>query len=209
MSEVLEIEQINKEFISERVKSRLSRDKIETPMTRDFDPSVEEEITTLLESMLEKIGLDLTNDSLSETPRRLSKMYVRELFWGLNYANFPKITTVKNDLTYNRPVEVDNISFCSLCEHHFATIDGKVNVKYIPADKVIGLSKINRIVVFFARRPQIQERFTKQIHAALCEVLETDDVYVEMTAEHYCVKARGIMDSTSITTTSYGSGKYQ
>ncbi len=152
--------------------NRLLSERIETPMTQSFNPSVEEEITPILENMLKKLGLDLTNDSLSETPRRLSKMYVRELFWGLDYSNFPKITTMKNDLTYDRPVEVDNISFCSLCEHHFATIDGKVNVKYIPADKVIGLSKINRIVAFFARRPQIQERFTKQVHAALCEVLK-------------------------------------
>ncbi len=148
------------------------------------------------------LGLDLDDDSLVDTPRRLAKMYVLELFSGLEVKNFPKITVIENKMKYDQMVVVQNIEVLSVCEHHFQTIEGRATVAYIPGQKVIGLSKINRIVQFFARRPQVQERLTKQIADALVYILGTEDVAVHMNAKHYCVIARGIQDSSSSTATS-------
>jgi GTP cyclohydrolase I len=134
------------------------------------------------------LGLDLTDDSLCETPHRIAKMYVDEIFSGLDYFNFPK-------------VKVSDISLTSTCEHHFVTIDGTAKVAYIPKDKIIGLSKINRIVRFFAQRPQVQERLTQQVLVAMQTLLQTDDVAITIDAKHYCVKARGVMDANSRTQT--------
>ncbi len=148
------------------------------------------------------LGLDLDDDSLIDTPRRLAKMYVLELFSGLEIKNFPKITVIENKMMYDQMVVVQNIEVLSVCEHHFQTIEGRATVAYIPGKKVIGLSKINRIVQFFSRRPQVQERLTKQIADALVYILGTENVAVHMNAKHYCVIARGIQDSSSSTATS-------
>ena len=151
------------------------------------------------------LGLDLNDDSLCETPHRIAKMYVDEIFSGLDYSQFPKISVIANKMQVEEMVQVDDIDVGSTCEHHFVTIDGRARVAYIPGDKVIGLSKINRIVRFFAQRPQVQERLTQQILVALQTLLETDDVAVTIDAVHYCVKSRGVMDSNSRTrTTSLG-----
>lgn len=154
-----------------------------------------------MREILELLSLDLTDDSLVETPHRIAKMYVDEVFSGLDYANFPKITVIENKMKCDEMVRVKGITLTSTCEHHLVTIDGKATVAYIPRGKIIGLSKINRIVRFFAQRPQVQERMTQQILVALQTLLESDDVAVTIDATHYCVKARGVMDATSETTT--------
>ena len=148
---------------------------------------------------------DLNDDSLEETPHRIAKMYVDEVFSGLDYSQFPKITVIENKMNVEEMVCVDKIDLTSTCEHHFVTIDGFAKVAYIPKQKVIGLSKINRLVRFFAQRPQVQERLTQQVLVALQTLLGTEDVAVTMTAVHYCVKARGVKDGNSTTrTTSLG-----
>lgn len=161
-----------------------------------------ERITANFGEIMTTLGLDLTDDSLKETPRRVAKMYVREVFSGLNPKNFPSITSIENKLGYNEMVTIKDISIISVCEHHFVTIDGHATISYIPKDRVIGLSKINRIAKFFSRRPQVQERLTKQIADCLCLVLETDDVAVNILAKHYCVIQRGVEDTGSETVTS-------
>ena len=152
--------------------------------------------------IMETLGLDLKNDSLRETPKRIAKMYVNEIFSGLNPENFPKMTVIDNQMEYDQMVLIQDIQVLSVCEHHFQTIDGFATVAYIPNKKVIGLSKINRIVQFFARRPQVQERLTKQIADCLEYILGTDDVAVHINAKHYCVIARGVQDGNSSTATS-------
>lgn len=159
-------------------------------------------ITEKFSEIMSILGMDLTNDSLMDTPKRIAKMYVREIFGGLNKENFPKVTVIENEMKYDQMVVVQNIEVLSVCEHHFQTIEGAATVAYIPGKKVIGLSKINRIVQFFARRPQVQERLTKQIADCLQYVLETDHVAVHMNAKHYCVIARGVQDAQSSTSTS-------
>ena len=155
------------------------------------------------------LGLDLGDDSLCETPHRIAKMYVDEMFSGLDYLNFPRISLIDNKMGVEEMVKVSDIGVTSTCEHHFVTIDGQARVAYIPADKIIGLSKINRIVRFFARRPQVQERLTQQVLVALQTLLETDDVAVSIDATHYCVKARGVMDSGSRTQTTALGGAFK
>ena len=147
------------------------------------------------------LGLDLNDDSLKETPRRVAKMYVLEIFAGLDGATFPKMTCIDNKLGYNEMVTVRNIAILSVCEHHFVSIVGHATIAYIPKNKVIGLSKLNRIARFFARRPQVQERLTKQIADCLAYVLETNDVAVSIAAKHYCVIQRGVEDANSETVT--------
>jgi GTP cyclohydrolase I len=147
--------------------------------------------------IMEVLGLDLTDDSLMDTPKRVAKMYVNEIFWGLDYEAFPKCTTVDNKMKYDEMVIERNVN-----EHHFVVIDGVACVAYIPNQKVLGLSKINRIVEYFAKRPQIQERLTEQIYHALSFILETDNVAVVIDAQHYCVKSRGVEDVGSSTVTS-------
>jgi GTP cyclohydrolase IA len=152
-------------------------------------------------SIMETLGLDLSDDSLMDTPKRVAKMYVNEIFWGLDYDAFPKCTTVDNKMHYNEMVVERNVSVQSNCEHHFVIIDGLATVAYVPKQKVLGLSKINRIVEYFSKRPQIQERLTEQIFHTLCFILETDDVAVLIDAQHYCVKSRGVEDTGSSTVT--------
>ncbi|WP_342221873.1 GTP cyclohydrolase I FolE [Candidatus Fukatsuia endosymbiont of Tuberolachnus salignus] len=159
--------------------------------------------------IMKLLNLDLTNDSLAETPNRIAKMYVDEIFSGLDYTNFPKITVIKNKMKVDEMITVRNITMTSTCEHHFITIDGKATVSYIPKEHIIGLSKINRIVQFFSQRPQVQERLTQQILLALQTLLETNHVAVSIDAIHYCVKARGICDATSTTTTTSLGGLFK
>lgn len=159
--------------------------------------------------IMEILGLDLTDDSLKETPKRVAKMFVKEIFSGLDPANKPTISLFKNAYQYREMLIEKDITLYSYCEHHFVPIIGKVHVAYIPGEKVIGLSKINRLVQYYARRPQVQERLTTQIAGGLKEALETQDVAVRIDAVHLCVASRGIEDSKSSTTTAAYSGKFE
>lgn len=160
-----------------------------------------EKIKFHFSEIMKTLGLDLSDDSLKDTPKRVAKMYVNEIFKGLNTAHFPAITTIENKMQYDQMITIKNIDLISYCEHHFQTIQGHATIAYIPQKKVIGLSKINRIVDFFSRRPQVQERLTKQIADCLAYVLETPHVAVYMSAKHFCVIARGIEDANSETIT--------
>ena len=186
-----------------QVRDALIQCGLETPMLPNkFSPEErKEKIEHHMREILLLMSLDLNDDSLSDTPKRIAKMYVDEIFSGLDYANFPKITVIENKMNFDEMVKVNNISLISTCEHHLVTIDGLATVAYLPKKNIIGLSKINRIVRFFAQRPQVQERLTQQVLVALQTLLETKDVAVKMDAVHYCVKSRGVMDSTSSTTT--------
>jgi GTP cyclohydrolase I len=180
---------------------------LETPMVANHLSRDQryDRIRDAFTTVMETLGLDLRDDSLEETPHRIAKMYVDEIFSGLDYSQFPKITVINNKMNVEEMVCVDQIDLTSTCEHHFVTIDGFAKVAYIPKEKVIGLSKINRLVGFFAQRPQVQERLTQQVLVALQTLLGTEDVAVTMTAVHYCVKARGVKDGNSTTrTTSLG-----
>jgi GTP cyclohydrolase I len=158
---------------------------------------IEKYFTTVMETL----GLDLTDDSLMDTPKRVAKMYVNEIFWGLKPENFPKCTVIENKMGYDEMVIERDITMMSNCEHHFVTIDGKAHVAYIPKDKVLGLSKLNRIVEYFSRRPQVQERIAEQVYWALVYILGTEDVAVVIEGVHYCVKSRGVEDHSSSTIT--------
>ena len=152
--------------------------------------------------IMNALGLDVSDDSLIETPKRVAKMYVNEIFWGLDYEALPKCTTVDNKMNYDEMVIERNVNVQSNCEHHFVVIDGLATVGYIPNKKVLGLSKINRVVEYFSKRPQIQERLTEQIYHALQFILETDNIGVVINAKHYCVASRGVEDTGSNTITS-------
>jgi len=185
------------------VRDTLLAHGLETPMVEN-GLSAEEKYSRISKQMvqvLETLGLDLNDDSLAETPHRIAKMYVHEIFSGLDYRHFPKLSLIENKMGANEMVKVRDIDLTSTCEHHFVTIDGAAKVAYIPKDTIIGLSKINRIVRFFGQRPQVQERLTRQILVALQALLGTEDVAVSIDATHYCVKSRGIMDSNSTTST--------
>lgn len=160
-----------------------------------------EKITHHFKEIMQIIGLDLTNDSLEKSPYRVAKMYVNEIFSGLNKENFPSLSVIENEMQYDQMIVIKDVSVISFCEHHFVTIDGKANIAYIPNRRVIGLSKINRIVKFFARRPQVQERLTKQIADCLSYILDTPHVAVVIDAKHYCVISRGVEDVNSTTLT--------
>ena len=191
------------------VHDHLNSIGIETPMTPNATDMLEKQKLSLIEDHFEKImeilGLDLMDDSMQDTPKRMAKMYLQELFWGLDYHNFPKCTAIKNKLakvnTFNSFVLEKGITVNSVCEHHFVPIYGRATVAYVPGAKVLGLSKLNRIVEYFSRRPKVQERLTEQIRAALSYVVETPDVAVYMDAEHFCVKTRGVQDENSSTVT--------
>jgi GTP cyclohydrolase I len=155
------------------------------------------------------LGLDLTDDSLRGTPNRVAKMYINEIFSGLNPKNEPKVALFENKFGYNEMLIEKNISFYSNCEHHFVPIVGKTHIAYISSGKVIGLSKLNRIVQYYAKRPQVQERLTMQIAKHLQKVLESEDVAVFIDAKHLCVSSRGVKDDTTSTITSYYGGKFQ
>lgn len=185
------------------VRDLLIEKGLETPLKDNGMTSEEkyERIRGLMTEVVDTLGLDLKDDSLAETPHRIAKMYVQEIFCGLDYANFPKVALIENKMDVEEMVKVSDISVTSTCEHHFVTIDGVAKVAYIPGAKIIGLSKINRIVRFFAQRPQVQERLTQQVLVALQALLETDNVAITIDATHYCVKSRGVMDVNSKTQT--------
>tara|TARA_R110002020_G_scaffold345743_2_gene559706 strand:+ start:24898 stop:25572 length:675 start_codon:yes stop_codon:yes gene_type:complete len=186
---------------------------LETPLREDAFEMDDELKIELIEKHFREImhimGLDLTDDSLKGTPHRVAKMYVKEVFSGLNPANKPVAKLFENKYKYNEMLVEKNITFFSHCEHHFVPIHGKAHVAYISNGSVIGLSKINRIVQYFSQRPQVQERLTMQIGNELVEALGTDDVAVIMDADHMCVSSRGVKDTTSSTLTSFYSGKFE
>jgi len=204
--------------LGQQVHTHLVKCGVETPTGDDYilpaDGTISKLVSTLdrkdkiteiehhFEQIMKLLGLDLSDDSLNETPKRVAKMYVNEIFWGLDYEAFPKCTTVDNKMKYDEMVVERNINVQSNCEHHFVVIDGVATVAYIPNKKVLGLSKINRIVEYFSKRPQIQERLTEQIYHALQFILDTDNIGVVIDAQHYCVKSRGVEDVGSSTITS-------
>lgn len=185
---------------------------LKTPMRADAfkisDKEKKQRIAQLFAEIMEVLGLDLTDDSLKGTPNRVAKMYVDEIFSGLNPANKPTMTLFDNKYQYNQMLIEKNISFYSNCEHHFVPIFGKAHVAYISSGTVIGLSKLNRIVQYYAKRPQVQERLTNQIAEELKDILGTEDVAVIIDAKHLCVSSRGIRDESSTTITSYYGGKF-
>ena len=188
---------------AQAVQAALIEQGLETPLnenvlTRDQKGT---RITELMAEVVATLGLDLNDDSLHDTPQRIARMYVDEVFAGLDYHQFPKISQIDNKMGVDEMIRVRDIAVLSTCEHHFVTIDGLARVAYLPRNRVIGLSKINRIVRFFAQRPQVQERLTHQILVALQTLLDVDDVAVQIQATHYCVKARGVMDVSSETET--------
>ena len=185
---------------------------IDTPMKEDAfllsDGEKKEKISLLFAEIMDILGLDLTDDSLKGTPNRFAKMYVDEIFSGLNPANKPKIALFDNKYQYSQMLVEKNITFYSNCEHHFVPIYGKAHIAYVSSGKVIGLSKLNRIVQYFSQRPQVQERLTNQIGRELVEILGTEDVAVIIDAKHLCVSSRGIKDESSSTITSYYGGVF-
>jgi GTP cyclohydrolase I len=185
---------------------------LETPMKKDAfklsDQEKKSKIALLFEEIMDVMGLDLTDDSLKGTPERVAKMYIDEIFSGLNPENKPKIALFDNKYQYNQMLVEKDITFYSNCEHHFVPIIGKAHVSYISSGKVIGLSKLNRIVQYYAKRPQVQERLTNQIAEELKGILGTDDVAVIIDAKHLCVSSRGIKDDTSATVTAFYGGAF-
>lgn len=182
---------------------------VETPMKEcPIGVNKQATIESKMQAVMECLGLDLKDDSLAETPKRIAKMYLNEIFWGLDYNNFPKITTIENKMQYETMLLERHIKVNSTCEHHFIPMMGEAFVAYIPNEKVIGLSKINRIVEFFCRRPQVQERLVEQIYHTLCYILGTESVAVFIRAEHTCVKLRGVEDVNSDTITSRLGGAF-
>lgn len=186
---------------------------VDTPMIAGaFDKSDDEKIAIIqdhFKAIMETLGLDLTDDSLKGTPKRVAKMYVKEIFSGLNPANKPTVALFDNKYKYNEMLVEKNISFYSNCEHHFVPIMGKAHLAYISNGRVIGLSKLNRLVEFYAKRPQVQERLTMQIAKELQKELGTDDVAIVIDAKHLCVASRGVEDDTSSTITSFYGGKFK
>ncbi|BFP40562.1 GTP cyclohydrolase I FolE [Flavobacteriaceae bacterium GF1] len=184
----------------------------DTPIREDaFVKSDEEKmanIEKLFGGIMEELGLDLTDDSLQGTPYRVAKMYVKEIFQGLNPRNKPSLSVFENKYQYNKMLVEKDITFSSACEHHFLPIIGKAHIAYISSGMVIGLSKINRIVEYYGKRPQVQERMTLQIYNELKEALQTEDVIVVVEAEHLCVSTRGVNDKTSRTTTLEYGGRF-
>ena len=199
-------------ILGKLVQAHLERQGLNTPTTSslfDDEDTKIQSIESNIHNALLALGLDLSDDSLEDTPRRVAKMFVRELFWGLDPNKFPKCTTVENKMNYNNSFVLEkNITVHSSCEHHLVTIDGLATVAYIPNKKVLGLSKLNRIVQYFAKRPQIQERLTEQIVETISLITESPDVAVYIDAVHFCVKSRGIQDVNSSTVTLATRGKF-
>lgn len=186
---------------------------VDTPMRLDaFDKSDSEKIEIIehhFAEIMQALGLDLSDDSLQGTPYRVAKMYVKEIYRGLNPANKPKLSVFENKYGYKEMLLEKNINLNSNCEHHFVPIVGKVHVAYIPGDKVIGLSKLNRIVQYYAQRPQVQERLGLQIAKEIKSLLQIDDVAVYIDAKHLCVSTRGVKDESSSTVTTVYSGLFE
>lgn len=192
--------------LGREVKEYLAKQNVESPI--DFDAyhrttsgEKVDTISALMKTALETMGFDLSNDSVEDTPKRMAKMWVYEVMAGLDYTTFPRVMTFENKFNSVGMVVEKDVMSMSLCSHHLVTIDGTATVAYIPRDRVIGLSKINRIVDFFSRRPQEAERLTLQIFYALEYILGTSDIAVYLNGTHYCVRARGVRDINSSTST--------
>ena len=192
-------------ILGKKVREYLVKVGVETPINEQALSVENKKKIDILEeaftTIWKTVGMDLNDDSLQETPNRMAKMYINEIYFGLKEENFPKCTTVDNKMQYNEMVVERNVSVQSNCEHHGVVIDGLATVAYVPKQKVLGLSKINRIVEYFSKRPQIQERLTEQIFHTLQFILDTEDVAVMIDAQHYCVKSRGVEDTGSSTVT--------
>jgi len=212
LEDVLQSNEILEKFTHEEIGDDHLYTGIETPLKKGaFDLSdheKKEKIAVLFEEIMDVMGLDLTDDSLQGTPKRVAKMFIDEIYSGLNPANKPKVALFDNKYQYNQMLVEKDITFYSNCEHHFVPIIGKAHVAYISSGKVIGLSKLNRIVQYFAKRPQVQERLTNQIARELQSILNTEDVAVIIDAKHLCVSSRGIKDDTSATVTSFYGGQF-
>jgi GTP cyclohydrolase I len=197
--------------LGQKVHEHLVKMGVETPTNpNNYDRKEKiDHIEAHFAHIMRILGLDLSDDSLIDTPKRVAKMYVNEIFWGLDYEAFPKCTAVDNKMKYNEMVCERNINVQSNCEHHFVVIDGLATVAYVPNQKVLGLSKINRIVEYFSKRPQIQERLTEQVFHTLQYILDTEDVAVMIDAKHYCVASRGVEDTGSSTVTSKLGGGFK
>ena len=198
------IDEIGEEHVSTSVNTPLKKDA--------FEKTDDEKIAVIekhFAAIMDTLGLDLSDDSLRGTPKRVAKMYVQEIFSGLNPANKPAATLFENKYKYNQMLVEKDISFYSNCEHHFVPIYGKAHVAYISSGKVIGLSKLNRFVQYFAKRPQVQERLTMQIGKELQAILSTDDVAVIVDARHMCVASRGINDTSAATVTAFYGGRFK
>ena len=208
--------------IDEQLKERLDYDlngdahvmtSVDTPLRKDAFQKPDHEkinnIEKLFAGIMEELGLDLTDDSLKGTPYRVAKMYVKEMFQGLDPENKPSLSVFENKYQYDKMLVEKDITFSSACEHHFLPIVGKAHIAYISSGMVIGLSKLNRIVEYYGRRPQVQERMTLQIFNELKEALKTDSIIVVVDAEHLCVSTRGVNDKTSRTTTLEYGGRFE
>jgi GTP cyclohydrolase I len=208
---------INRSIISDFSIDDIDNDHtytgIETPMKEDAfllsDIDKKEKISALFEQIMLVMGLDLKDDSLKDTPKRVAKMYIDEIFSGLNPINRPTISLFENKYQYNQMLVEKNITFYSNCEHHFVPFTGQAHIAYVSSGKVIGLSKLNRIVQYYAKRPQVQERLTNQIAIDLKNILNTEDIAVIINAKHLCVSSRGVKDDTSVTVTSYYGGVFK
>lgn len=201
------------DLLIEEMGDQHKASSVETPMRADaFEKTDDEKIAAIephFRAILEILGMDLRDDSLRGTPLRVAKMYVKELFQGLNPANMPSMTLFENKFQYNEMLVEKNINFYTNCEHHLVPFFGKAHVAYISSGKVIGLSKLNRLVEYFSKRPQVQERLTMQVGKALQTVLQTQDVAIMMDAKHLCVASRGVKDDSSNTITTFFGGKFQ
>ncbi len=199
--------------LGRKVREHLTKMGVETPININLLSVENKKKIDILEeaftTIWKTVGMDLTDDSLRETPNRMAKMFINEIYFGLKEENFPKCTAVDNKMKYNEMVIERNINVQSNCEHHGVVIDGLATVAYVPKDKVLGLSKINRIVEYFSKRPQIQERLTEQIFHTLQFILDTEDVAVVVNARHYCVRSRGVEDTQSSTVTSRLGGGFK
>ena len=200
------------EKVAENIENELNSDLYDTPLSKDafeFDDREKiQRIESSFRDIMNVLGLDLTDDSLKDTPARVAKMYVTELFKGLNPANKPSVTLFENKYNYGKMLLERNITVFSNCEHHFVPVYGKAHVAYFSNGQVIGLSKLNRLVDYYARRPQVQERLTVQIMRELKRILNTEDVAVIIDAVHHCVCSRGVGDISSSTITAEYSGKF-
>lgn len=195
---------VHEYLLSKGVETPTILDALHQPAKHKLDV-----IENNFREIMKVLGLDLSDDSLVDTPSRVAKMYVNEIFKGLDYDSFPKCTAVTNKINYDEMVIEKDITAISCCEHHFVTIDQKVHIAYIPDKKVLGLSKLNRISKFFAQRPQIQERYVEQVFHALEFILETSNIAVVVRGKHYCVAQRGTEDSSSYTVTSKLGGVFK
>lgn len=189
-----------------KIQQLLIKHNVESPMIEsiiakwqnaDYHSQIQQKVAALLEA----IGLDMSDESLERSPHRVTDFFLKELFYGLDYRNFPNVFCCENTFTYKMPLISSRIQVDSTCEHHFVSIQGVATIGYVPAEKIVGLSKLNRVVDFFAKRPQVQERLTRQIFLTLQELLETSDVAVAINAKHNCIAIRGIQDANTRNTT--------